>query len=162
MPCGPLARRPWHRGQRWSCRRPPAELQALIDYDRFRQILANLIGNALKFTPSSGRITIFAKITDAKALQIIVADTGVGIPAEDIPRILEPFVQLENDVHESAHGAGLGLPIVKQLVEAHGGWLGIESALGQGTRVTIALPAGSAGWSSGASWGRRRRKGFFL
>ena len=123
---------------------PPADLQARLDYDRFRQILANLISNALKFTPSSGRITIFAKTTDAKALQIIVADTGVGIPAEDIPRILEPFVQLENDIHESAHGAGLGLPIVKQLIEAHDGWLGIDSTPGHGTRVTIALPAGSA------------------
>jgi signal transduction histidine kinase len=120
---------------------PASGLLALIDYDRFRQILANLIGNALKFTPTGGRITIFAKLTDSWALQIIVADTGVGIPSEDIARVLEPFVQLDNDVHESAHGAGLGLPIVKQLIEAHGGWLGIESAPGQGTSVTITLPA---------------------
>jgi signal transduction histidine kinase len=123
---------------------PAPGLMALIDYDRFRQILANLIGNALKFTPNSGRITLSARLTDGKALQVVVADTGVGMAAEDIPRVLEPFVQLENDVRESAHGAGLGLPIVKQLVEAHGGWLGIESALGQGTSVTITLPADSA------------------
>jgi signal transduction histidine kinase len=123
---------------------PATELLALIDYDRFRQILANLIGNSLKFTPTWGRITIFAKLTDSKALQIVVADTGVGMPAEDIPRILEPFVQLDNDVHESAHGAGLGLSIVKQLIEAHGGWLEIASALGQGTRVTITLPTDNA------------------
>jgi signal transduction histidine kinase len=122
---------------------PPPDLLALIDYDRFRQILANLIGNALKFTPHGGRITLLAKQTDNKALQIVVADTGVGIPAEDIARVLEPFVQLDNDVHESAHGAGLGLPIAKQLVEAHGGWLGIQSAMGQGTRVTVTLPADS-------------------
>ncbi|HEY1856115.1 sensor histidine kinase [Acidocella sp.] len=122
---------------------PAPELQALIDYDRFRQILANLIGNALKFTPTDGQITLFVELTDGNALQITVADTGVGIPADDIKRILEPFVQLENDVHQSAHGAGLGLPIVKQLVEAHGGNLTIESALGRGTIVTIALPAGS-------------------
>ena len=81
-----------------------------------------------------------------------MADTGVGMPAEDIPRILEPFVQLDNDVHESAHGAGLGLPIAKQLIEAHGGRLEIESALGQGTRVTITLPAGSR-----PRWTRRAR-----
>jgi signal transduction histidine kinase len=123
---------------------PAAGLLALIDYDRFRQILANLIGNALKFTPTEGLISIFAKLTDSMALQIIVADTGVGIPAKDIPRVLEPFVQLDNDVHESAHGAGLGLPIAKQLIEAHGGCLGIESVPGQGTRVTITLPASHA------------------
>jgi signal transduction histidine kinase len=122
---------------------PTPDLMALIDYDRFRQILANLIGNALKFTPSGGRITLFAELTDGEALQIVVADTGVGIAAEDISRVLQPFVQLDNDVHESAHGAGLGLPIVKQLVEAHGGWLGIQSAVGQGTSVTITLPADS-------------------
>ena len=111
---------------------PTAGLLALIDYDRFRQILANLIGNALKFTPTGGRVTICAGLADGKALRIVVADTGVGIPMEDIPRVLEPFVQLDNDVHESAHGAGLGLPIVKQLVEAHGGRLEIESSPGQG------------------------------
>lgn len=123
---------------------PAAGLLALIDYDRFRQILANLIGNALKFTPTGGRVTICAGLADGKALRIVVADTGVGIPTEDIPRVLEPFVQLDNDVHESAHGAGLGLPIVKQLVEAHGGRLEIESAPGQGTKVTIILPASNA------------------
>jgi signal transduction histidine kinase len=129
---------------------PTPDLMALIDYDRFRQILANLIGNALKFTPNEGRITLCAKLTDSEALQIVVADTGVGIAAEDISRVLEPFVQLDNDVHESAHGAGLGLPIVKQLVEAHGGWLGIQSAVGQGTSVTITLPADSV-WQDAAA-----------
>ena len=122
---------------------PAPDLQALIDYDRFRQILANLIGNALKFTPTHGGITISAALTDGNGLQITVADTGVGIPADDIKRVLEPFVQLDNDVHERAHGAGLGLPIAQQLVEAHGGWLRIESVPGQGTSATIALPAGS-------------------
>jgi signal transduction histidine kinase len=123
---------------------PASGLLGLIDYDRFRQILANLIGNALKFTPTGGRVTVFAELTDSKALRIVVTDTGVGMPTEDIPRVLEPFVQLDNDVHESAHGAGLGLPIVKQLVEAHGGRLEIESAPGQGTSVTIILPASNA------------------
>jgi signal transduction histidine kinase len=127
-------------------------LQASIDYDRFRQILSNLLANALKFTPAGGRITLTAEMTTRDEMILTVRDTGIGIPAEDIPRVLEPFVQLDGSVNGSAngslngsvHGAGLGLPIALQLVEAHGGTMRIESVFGAGTSVIISLPPGSA------------------
>jgi len=119
-------------------------LQAAIDYDKFRQILANLLGNALKFTPSGGRVVISALVTDPGEVQISIQDTGTGIQPEDIARVLEPFVQLETPSRHNMQGAGLGLPIAKQLVEAHDGRLSIESVFGQGTTVTVTLPASSA------------------
>ena len=119
-------------------------LQALIDYDRFRQILSNLLANALKFTPPGGRITLTADMTGRDEIILVVRDNGVGIPAEDIPRVLEPFVQLNGPINGSVHGAGLGLPIALQLVEAHGGTMRIESVFGAGTAVIISLPPGSA------------------
>jgi len=131
-------------------------LQALMDYDRFRQILANLLGNALKFTPAGGRITLTAEMTARDEMILAVRDNGIGIPADDIPRVLEPFVQLDGSINGavngavngslngSVHGAGLGLPIALQLVEAHGGTMRIESVFGAGTAVIITLPPGSA------------------
>jgi signal transduction histidine kinase len=119
-------------------------LQAAIDYDRFRQILSNLLANALKFTPAGGCIDLIAERTEQDGLVLIVRDTGIGVPKADLTRILEPFVQLEGSVNCAVHGAGLGLPIALQLVEAHGGTLRIESVLGEGTAVIITLPPGSA------------------
>jgi signal transduction histidine kinase len=120
-------------------------LEMYIDYDRFRQILANLLGNALKFTPPGGRITVSAQLSAQGEAEIIVRDNGVGIHPADIPRALEPFVQLDNAMARSLPfpGTGLGLPISKQLTEAHRGWLSLDSALGQGTTVMITLPPDS-------------------
>jgi signal transduction histidine kinase len=121
----------------------PAEagLQAAIDYDRFRQVLSNLLVNALKFTPVAGSVTLSAGRTAHNGLIITVRDTGIGIRADNIARVLEPFVQLDET---AARGAGLGLPIAVQLVEAHKGTLRIESEVGAGTSVIISLPADSA------------------
>jgi signal transduction histidine kinase len=113
-------------------------LQAAIDYDRFRQILSNLLANALKCTPAGGRIDLIAERTAQDGIALTVRDNGIGIPAADLPRILE------GSVNGAVHGAGLGLPIALQLVEAHGGTLHIESVLGEGTAVIITLPPGSA------------------
>jgi signal transduction histidine kinase len=115
-------------------------VEVAIDYDRFRQVLSNLIGNAIKFTSAGGSITLSGALRDDGAVEISVRDTGIGIRPEDIARVFEPFVQLQNNVTDSRHGAGLGLSIAKQLVEAHEGELRIDSIYGAGTTVTITLP----------------------
>jgi signal transduction histidine kinase len=118
-----------------------ARLEAAIDYDRFRQVLSNLLGNALKFTPAGGCVTIGAARGENNGFELTIRDTGIGISEADIPRVLEPFVQLDDS---TAQGAGLGLPIASQLVEAHGGTFRIESKRGEGTVVIISLPANTA------------------
>ena len=108
---------------------------------RIRQVLNNLLSNAIKFTPTNGRVEVRARLTPEGALAIEVADTGVGIRAEDIPRALLPFTQIENPYTRAYAGTGLGLPISKVLVEAHGGSLAVQSELNEGTTVTVVLPA---------------------
>ena len=117
------------------------ELEALIDYDRFRQVLLNLLSNGIKFTPRGGFVSMAAQLIEDNALLVSVCDSGIGMKEEDIPRVLEPFVQL---AEFPSKGAGLGLSIATELVTAHGGTLRIESALGKGTRIVITLPADSA------------------
>jgi signal transduction histidine kinase len=110
---------------------------------RFRQILLNLMSNAVKFTPSGGRATVSATIEDGFAA-ITVADTGIGMREEDIDVALEPFRQVGGNAQDMLtrrfDGTGLGLPLAKKLVELHGGSLTIKSALGHGTIVRIRLP----------------------
>jgi signal transduction histidine kinase len=118
---------------------PEPAVEISVDYERFRQILANLIGNALKFTPPGGVITVAATAPAGSGVLITVSDTGIGIAADDLPRTLEPFVQVYDPTGPRASGAGLGLPIAKQLVEAHKASLTIRSAPGAGTSVTIEL-----------------------
>jgi len=112
---------------------------------RLRQILLNLLSNALKFTPPGGHVRLSAKRRDDGAPVIEVSDTGIGIEPEDIPRALEPFRQVGD--HDSAHldheleGTGLGLPLARALTELHGGRLEIASTAGKGTTVRIRLRA---------------------
>ncbi|MEQ9331080.1 MHYT domain-containing protein [Thalassobaculum sp.] len=120
----------------------PANLPALsADARRLRQVLLNLVSNALKFTPEGGRVTVSAAV-DSAGLTVSVADTGIGIAAEDVPRALEPFEQVDSRLSRRYQGSGLGLPLSRQLVELHGGTLSIESAVGTGTTVTVTLPPG--------------------
>ena len=116
----------------------PEERLPLVLADRARvlQIFSNLIGNALKFTPDGGRITLRAVPQDG-FLAFEVEDTGPGVAPEDLPFLFQPFWQAESS---GRSGAGLGLPIVKGLVGAHGGTIGVESDPGQGTRVRFTLP----------------------
>ena len=106
-----------------------------------RQIFANLASNAVKFTPPGGRVTLFANVAANGELIFGVADTGVGIAAEDHHRVFESFGQGRHDAVLADHGTGLGLPIVKGLAEAMGGYVVLESTSDQGTRVSVALPA---------------------
>ncbi len=111
----------------------------LTDGDRLEQILINLLDNAVKFTPSAGRVTVAAAVQD-RTVEIAVADTGVGIPSTDLPRITERFYRVDKARSRELGGTGLGLAIVKHLVQAHGGALRIESELGKGTTVRFTLP----------------------
>ena len=110
------------------------------DRRRLKQILLNLCGNAIKFTPAGGRIMVVANSPAQGGVEITIADTGIGMAPEAIPRALEPFVQLESNLARRYGGSGLGLPIAKALTELHGGTLAIDSAVGQGTRVTLHFP----------------------
>ncbi len=110
------------------------------DATRFRQIVLNLLSNAVKFTPAGGRIVLAVSLGPNGGPQIDVRDTGVGMKREDIPRALEPFVQLEHEAPRGDPGTGLGLALVKTLVEAHGATLEIDSEPGKGTRVAVRFP----------------------
>jgi signal transduction histidine kinase len=110
------------------------------DRRRLKQILLNLLANAVKFTPAHGSVTVRTR-QDAQGFQIEVTDTGVGIAAEDIPKVMLPFGQVDSVISRRAEGVGLGLPVSKVLAELHGGRLTIESQLGQGTTVALMLPA---------------------
>jgi signal transduction histidine kinase len=105
------------------------------DAKRIQQVLGNLLGNALKFTPSGGRVRISATPFDGK-IRFGVADTGIGIPAEQLSHVFDRFWQARGD----RRGAGLGLAIAKGFVEAHGGRIWAESAAGEGTSFYFTLP----------------------
>ena len=119
----------------------PVDLPMLrADPLRLKQVLLNLIGNAIKFTPEGGRITVSGEVNGSGGVVLAVNDTGVGIAESEIPKILEKFGQVR-DGHTYAHeGAGLGLALVKSMMELHGGTLKIESEIGKGTLVTAGFP----------------------
>jgi signal transduction histidine kinase len=110
------------------------------DPDRVTQLLSNLVGNALKFTPAGGRVAVRVQRRD-EGVVVSVTDTGEGIPAEQLPHVFDRFFQVSNSKMGGRHGAGLGLPIARGIVEAHGGTIWIESAEGRGTTVRFTLPA---------------------
>jgi signal transduction histidine kinase len=107
---------------------------------RLKQVLLNLIGNAVKFTPSGGAITVAAARAPDGGILVKVIDTGIGMRAEDIPIALAAFGQIDSSLARKHEGTGLGLPLSKALVEMHGGSLRIDSESGKGTTVTIHLP----------------------
>ena len=114
-------------------------LMVLADPKRVLQILANLIGNALKFTPDGGTIDVHAQ-RDGDQVRFAVIDTGPGIPAEDLPHVFDRFHQAHDNPQKNA-GLGLGLAICKGLVEAHGGRLWVESLPGLGCAFNFTIPA---------------------
>jgi len=117
------------------------ELPAIkMDDERILQALRNLIGNAVKFTPEGGRVRISAR-PGAQGLEVSVADTGPGIPREDIQAIFEKFHQVSVGHSERANGTGLGLAIVKHIITAHRGRVWVESETGRGSTFSFVLPA---------------------
>jgi PAS domain S-box-containing protein len=116
------------------------DLEVTADELRLEQVMLNLVSNAVKFTPEGGQVTTRADIGGSGEIVISVADNGIGMAPEDIPRALQPFGQIDNSLTRPHGGTGLGLPLAQRLVELHGGSLKIESELGRGTTVSIILP----------------------
>ena len=118
------------------------------DYRAIKQVLLNLLSNALKFTPHGGRVTVTAerkRDLTGDRLRISVIDTGIGISEEDMERLAKPFEQIESQLSKTQQGTGLGLALTKSLIELHGGDLEIKSKPGQGTTVTVVLPVHQTG-----------------
>lgn len=114
-------------------------VEAPIDKQRTSQIVVNLLTNALKFTPPGGKVSVEVKEEQRTAV-IVVSDTGTGISEADLPFIFERFYRVDKSRDRQSGGSGIGLTIVKKLVEAHGGTIRIESRVGQGTCAVINLP----------------------
>jgi two-component system, sensor histidine kinase and response regulator len=117
----------------------PERLQAMIDPSVIRRVIANLVGNAIKFTPASGRIRVAVQDGDG-GVRVSVSDTGPGIPQEFHGKIFEKFGQVEAAQQGTKHSSGLGLTFCKFAVEAHGGTIGVESVVGQGSTFWFVLP----------------------
>jgi CheY-like chemotaxis protein len=119
----------------------PASIVMMADARRVKQMLVNLLGNAIKFTPYDGCLGIQVRgDLHSHEVRIAIWDEGIGIRAEDLPRLFQPFVQLDNSLSRQYAGTGLGLSLVESLAELHKGRVEVESAFGQGSRFTIVLP----------------------
>ena len=124
-----------------------SELQLTLDRRALKQVLINLLANAVKFTPDQGCVSVSASQgqgADRGHITIVIADTGIGIPPGDLAKLGRAFEQVENQFTKTRSGSGLGLAISKSLVEMHGGTLEIASEVGKGTTVTIVLPVEAA------------------
>ena len=110
------------------------------DERKLKQVLINLLSNAVKFTPPGGSVEVRSDIEPDGAYTISVVDSGVGIAPEDIDKALAPFGQIDSGLDRKYEGTGLGLPLTKSLVEAHGGTLTLESSLGVGTTIKVRFP----------------------
>ncbi|WP_320499998.1 sensor histidine kinase [Dongia rigui] len=119
---------------------PMPRLQMLADERRLRQVVINLISNAIKFSKPGSTVTLRAHCDLAGAPVIEIVDRGVGIAAEDLERVFEPFVQVESHLNRKNEGTGLGLPLSRQIMSLHGGTLHLESDLGAGTVAVMILP----------------------
>jgi signal transduction histidine kinase len=113
--------------------------EMLADEEHLRQLWTNLISNSIKYTPRGGRVVASVDQKDGRVVGV-VSDTGVGIAADDLPRIFDEFYRTKQAKSIEEHGTGLGLSIVKQIVESYGGTIDVESQLGKGTTVTFTLP----------------------
>ena len=131
------------RGVTLSLDPPPDLPQVLADWQRIAQVLGNLLTNALRHTPPGGCVTMSAAADDDR-VTVTVADTGTGIPADDLPYIFERFWRGDKSRSRAGGGTGLGLAIAKHIVEAHGGTIGVESAPGEGARFWFTLPVTSS------------------
>ena len=137
--CHLLAFKAREQGIALAVRLPDGLPEIVADKRALHQIMLNLMSNAIKFSDRGGKITVSATVDDT-SLAIIVEDTGVGIGAEDMPRIGDPFFQARSSYDRRHAGTGLGLSIVKGLLALHGGHIDIASRLGEGTKITIRLP----------------------
>ena len=132
----------------------PGLPEVMGDRDRLLQVLANLLSNAMKFTPEEGTVTIHAARATMEdgtpAVSIAVRDTGPGIPAGKIEHLFQPFAQLDEQTREQKRGTGLGLVLSRQIVALHGGRIGVTSEAGQGSEFTVLLPVDGSGDGAGS------------
>jgi signal transduction histidine kinase len=133
---GPLAER---KNVQFEIKAVPDLPRIIGDPDRIAQVLQNLSSNALQYTPAGGTVTVIAARQD-DVVRLLVKDTGIGIAANDLPRIFERFFQARNAQEMRAAGFGLGLKIAREIVEAHGGHIEVESVLGRGSTFTVVMP----------------------
>jgi signal transduction histidine kinase len=118
----------------------PRQKVIIADRDRLKQIVMNIIDNALKYTPPGGRVTV-RSLRENLEWRLEVEDTGAGIPPDELPYLFERFFRSkEKSKRKDVKGTGLGLAIVKELVEAHMGRIDVESTVGKGTRFTVLIP----------------------
>jgi PAS domain S-box-containing protein len=117
------------------------DLTVWADPDRISEVLTNLLGNAIKFTPTNGTVTLSLQRNGTQWVKVSVADTGPGIPSEEANRIFDKFYQVTQAEKQKAVGTGLGLSITKALVEMHGGKIWLESGGGRGSIFSFTLPA---------------------
>jgi signal transduction histidine kinase len=117
------------------------DLTAWADPDRVAEVLTNLLGNAIKFSPTRGNVTVSLARSGNNWVKISITDTGPGIRPEEASRIFDKFYQVSHPEQPKATGTGLGLPIAKALVEMHGGRIWLESQAGQGSIFSFTLPA---------------------
>jgi signal transduction histidine kinase len=132
-----------------ACSVPPALPLVFGDRDKIRQVLLNLLGNAVKFTPEGGKIEVTAAPStivpvpaadSPRAVRVSVRDSGIGVPPEHQKRVFDPFFQVDNSSTREYGGTGLGLSIVKRLVEAHGGVVWVDSEAGKGSTFSFTIP----------------------
>jgi len=110
-----------------------------IDAQRIGQVLRNLLDNALRHTPTGGMISVAAH-ENGSNIEVEVSDTGEGIPSEDLPHLFERFYRVDKSRNRHTGGSGLGLTIVKRLVEAHGGSISVQSQFGRGSQFSFTVP----------------------
>jgi len=120
---------------------PPSPIRVRGDQRALKQILLNLLSNAVKFTPPCGNVSVSVGRTEGGDIQLVVADTGIGIKPSALAKVFRPFFQVDHAATRTKSGTGLGLAISKHLVELHGGAIAIDSTPGIGTTVMVTLPA---------------------
>lgn len=129
------------KGIRLDCEIDEGVVEFVGDMRRLKQVLVNLLSNAVKFTPEGGSVALRLRADDKREnLEISVSDTGIGIAAEDLPRLFQPFVQIDSLLSRKYEGTGLGLFLVKRLVELHKGTVRAESEIGKGSRFGATIP----------------------
>ena len=128
-----------HRDINLKVQVPDGVIMAMADPTRLRQILLNLLSNAIKFTPEGKTVSLSCG-REGDTLYLRVADTGIGMNAEDLVKVMQPFHQVDNSFSRRYEGAGLGLPLTQSLVDLHDATMTIESQIGKGTTVTMRLP----------------------
>ncbi|HEX7125390.1 MAG TPA: ATP-binding protein, partial [Thermodesulfobacteriota bacterium] len=116
----------------------------VVDGEKVEKIVLNLLSNALKFTPPGGRVEVSLRQA-ASGARIVVQDTGIGIARKDLDRIFDRFAQVDSSITRRYPGSGIGLALVKEMVDLHGGWVDVESQPGVGSRFSVTLPATPAG-----------------